>query len=630
MRINRLEITSFRNHEHTVIDFSDVDFAIFRGGNFQGKSSIAQAISMLMTPSTDGLNTKGDGYIVKVKRGATKAVITGDIQGKNKIVQRTVVLNSNTTGRTDSSRCLSDPEWHPAPFEKILDASRAALSVALNTNAFQKMDEKGQKELMAKLVLPSHYDFPPEIIAAVEKAIGEGAINFNDEPFAVIAKAYKKLYDERQAVNRQVKDFVVPDPLPMTAGVNSASLQEKLSAARDARQRILNEKDAAVKKSSDSENERTRVQTKLDGILGQIAEEKAKVERIQVLTETKVKELTKIAEEKTHWDELIAARNELLVKIKDYKHQSEHWSQETDEQRDCPTCGQLITKVYIAETKKYYEKVYKDAVRDDDEIMQELKTLGNVDGAIADLAAHEKANNDIKEINKVITEKENLAKLGKEKLASMGAKVDAAAQFEEPLIAADNEIAAITEQLRPVISAEERTKEIATKTAQLEKLKVKAASVDYLVKYFDKDGIKAKLLQEHIGAFQDKINEVMLAFNYVCVLSIEPYQFLVTNAKEDTNPVSELSGAEERIFAAAFQCAVSRASGIGIAVIDEVDRLQPEIRPILNKALYMLVQKGLMEQIILIVADSNKEVPTLPNSKFFFVESGSVYELGKA
>src|SRR5271170_851294 len=145
MKITRLGINNFRNHTNSVMQFEA--FNVIRGGNFQGKSTIAQAISLCLTPTTMGLDATGRGFATKIKRGASKAVLKAEIQGKVHLVERTVTLNTNTTGRTDSSKCLDDPEWHPSPFEKQLDGNRAALAVCMNTEKFFTWDEKEQKSL---------------------------------------------------------------------------------------------------------------------------------------------------------------------------------------------------------------------------------------------------------------------------------------------------------------------------------------------------------------------------------------------------------------------------------------------------------------------------------------------------
>jgi hypothetical protein len=172
---------------------------------------------MCLTPSTTGLDVQGKGYHGKIRQGASKAVITADIQGKKHLIQRSVTLNTNTTPRTPHSICLNDPSWTSTSFDRQLESKRAALTVVLNSDAFLRMDEREQKNLLAGLALPKHYDFDKEIVASVESLLGR-VINFDGEPFTVIQQAYKQLFDERQIVNRQVREFVIPEDLPVPAG----------------------------------------------------------------------------------------------------------------------------------------------------------------------------------------------------------------------------------------------------------------------------------------------------------------------------------------------------------------------------------------------------------------------------
>ena len=46
------------------------------------------------------------------------------------------------------------------------------------------------------------------------------------------------MYKEREAINRQVKEFVVPDPLPIPKGVDSESLQKQLTETRSERAKL--------------------------------------------------------------------------------------------------------------------------------------------------------------------------------------------------------------------------------------------------------------------------------------------------------------------------------------------------------------------------------------------------------
>lgn len=636
MKIKRLEIENFRNHQHSVMEI-DASFVVIRGGNFAGKSSVGQAISMGLTPSTTALDDQGRGFISKIKRGATKSVITLDVKGGTHVVRQEVTLNTNTSGRTPKSTCLDDPDWKPLPFDNLLKAKKDALMVCLNTDRFLLgLNEEGQKNLLAKLALPSRYDFAQETIAGVEKAIGQGAINFEDEPFAVIAKTYKKLYDERQIVNRQVKEFSVPDSLGVTGwGLDSASLQAKLNEARDVRQRILTEKDAAVSKASDGEVERVRVQTKLDSIQEKVKEVQAMLVKAEanLLSDVKLKEISKVAAGKEVSNELSKDRSVIAATITALKSETDRLNgllgKFSEAGAKCPTCDQEVDIRVINALLAAAQRELAEAQEKDNSILRDMKVLGDVDGAAATLARHEAAKEEQKAIRAVIADKEKTLKMGKDKLASMGAKVDVGAEFAEALTNADEEINAITEQLRPVIAAEERTKEIAIKTEQLNKLQAKAAAVDSLVKYFDKDGIKATLLSEHIGGFESKLNEVLNAWGYSTSLSIEPYEFLCTDTRGVTTPVRELSGSEQLMFSVALQCAVSRAAGIGIVVADRMDTFLPLQRSKANRALYTATQDGTLEQVIVIVSDETEEIPVLPNAMFFKVEDGLVRQLGK-
>ena len=631
MRINTLSLESFRNHAKTTLDFTGAKFVCLRGSNFAGKSSIAQAISMLLTPSTEGLNPKGDNWRTKIRRGDSKAVIVGEIQGSSKLVQRTVAMNLNTTGRTDSSKCLND-DWHCGPFEKMLDANQTALAVALNTSAFINMDEKAQKALLAKLALPDHYDFPEEITSLVGRLIGVDAVDFDAEPISVIEKAYKLLYKEREGLNREVKAFVIPEPIKVdNPSLTSEKLQALLSEARDARQAILTKRDAAFKKAGDGEVERAKLETRLAALEEKIKEETEKLRTAEgkMLTDARHKEALRIAGNKAKHDQITQARTELAGEVRAAKTALANMGSIAGSEGECGACGQRVTAEYLGSLKAHYEEKISRGAADDDALLQELKALGNVEGAGNALAQHDAAKKDCETITGILSEKAKLLKDGRTKLDAMGAKVDAAAPFAEPIAEADEKISDLTDQLRPVIAAEERTKEVEKKIEQLSKMQAKAELADKLVRFFDKDGIKAKLLTEHIGAFEDKLNATLAAWGYKASLSIEPYLLAVTDTHGVTTPAQELSGSEQLMFSYALQCAVSRSAGLGIVVADRLDTFLPEQRKKANQRFYESVTNGELDQVILLVSDESETVPNLPDSMFYKIQDGMAWRLGE-
>lgn len=593
MKITRLRLENFRIHRDTVLAIGDNSFVVIRGRNFAGKSTIGQALSMCLTPTAPGLDSAGRDYQSKIKRGADKAVITADIQAKRYLIQRTVTLNTNTSGRTRFSVCLSDPDWNPAPFDKKLEEHKAALIVALNTDAFLLMGEKEQKNLLAGLALPARYDFDREIVESVNTALENDAPNFEGEPFVAINQAYKKLFEERQAVNRRVRETTIPDPLPVPVGVDSHALQDRLTSLRMERRTCQERRDDAVGVASRAEVERERIKAK----------------KKSLLSDEKLVYLRKIAARKEEFDRLTKERKRNEAAIDEHLKYLGKLDMIPDDTTKCPTCDQVIDPERLKEMVAI-STVSLQEVRDHNlAVYREIKALGDVSEA-ADLIAKHEAT--LKELAAVEMPEPVLFDFR---------------PYDQTIGECDAEIEKLSAQLRPVIAAEERAKEIAIRQEQFDRLKEKAALLDRLVKYFDKDGIKAKLLGEYIGGFECKINEVMGAWGYSCALSIEPYSFDVTNARGDVNPVKELSGSERLLFSIALQCAVSRTAGIGLVVADEITLFLPELRPVLFRRLFEMIQNGYLEQTVLLIADTSEVVPNLPGSVFFLVEDGAVRRL---
>ncbi len=629
MRIKKIELTSFRNHEHSVIDLGDAAFVCFRGANHSGKSSVGQAISMNLALTTSSLDPQGRNFLRKVKRGASKGVIALDIQGKH-LIQNTVVLNSNTSGRTSRAVCLDDESWKPLPFENFLTRYRDAILVCCNSDYFlNRMGEKEQKALLAKLALPDHYDFPEDITIAVASAISANVIEWDGEPFAVIEKTYKKVYEERSIINRQIKEFVIPDALPAVTGVDSETLQKDLESAREERKNVSDQKDIAVKAASEVEVKRATLTAKTNHLREKCKEIDTKIKELaaSILEPAKLAELQKIVERSERHKELSNRQSEIQRETAEANREIERFSKLSGEDATCPTCNQMITEDYIAGALKIGRELIAERVAEGTKITEELSKIGDVEGAGKAIQKHTDAANERDKLTKDLTEKVKEGKQGIADLKALGEPVDAAEKFISPLALVDAKIKGIEEQLRPVIAAEERTREIKTKTQAKAKLQEKADSLDKLVNFFGKDGLKAKLLAEHVGGFESKLNFTLEVWGYKCSLSIEPFEFQITTVDGTTSLVTELADSEQLMFSIALQCAVSRVAGIGFIVADRLDTFLPSERQKANRALYTATQDGTLEQVIAIMSDESEEVPKLANSKFFIVKKGTVTEL---
>jgi DNA repair exonuclease SbcCD ATPase subunit len=296
----------------------------------------------------------------------------------------------------------------------------------------------------------------------------------------------------------------------------------------------------------------------------------------------------------------------------------------------CPTCDQSIDATKIAGLVADLEKEYAEADQKIQALDKQIEAIRDIGAAKESLRKHEAAVKEKITLEASLTETVKQGKATKAELEALPEASNATLPFNDPLATLQAQEDKVNEQLRPVIAAEERAEERKRLTTQLEKLQKKASTLESLVKYFDKDGIKKTLIETYIGGFEDKLISVLEAWGYEASLS-EDLRFEVVTKRGYSGPVKELSGAEDFIFKAAFQCAVSIAAGIKLVVIDEVEELGEDIRNALFVTVYDLIDKGLLDQAILIGYSLDKTIPPkekrAPGSKYFFVTDGTVEEL---
>jgi predicted ATP-binding protein involved in virulence len=638
MRLTKLRLQNYRVHTDSTLDIGDATYVVIRGGNDSGKTSFADALSMNLASTAVSLPGDGKGFVKKITQGEGKSVITADIQGQHHL-RNTVTLNVNTSGRTPFTECVDEPDNTKVvnAFKNILTDRRDALLISLNTDYFMKMEEAKQTNLLAKLVLPSRYEFPADKTKATNDLLDK-PINFDDDPFTVITSAYKALYKERETVNRQVKEFKVPDPMPPVKGkdgkpVDSDSLNSELVSIREQREKIQKERDEAVEKANAIEVRRATLNTTRENLLKKRDDDKKKLEIVEfhIISEEVVAKLKETVSKADELAKLNSDHAGCVSSISIINSQIDKFKGLVGEESACPTCEQVIDKekvdALIIELQSELDKADQWIKRID----KQIEAIGDVDAAKEKLKNHEAAVKEKEEIEKSLRETVEEGKKTRAELDSLGEPVNATLSFNDPVAELQLKEDKINEQLRPVIAAEERNKEIKRLTEQLTNLQKKASTLDSLVKYFDKDGIKAELISQHIGGFEAKINPVMEVFGYKASLSFDPsIGFDVTTARGYKGPIKELCGAQVEIFKRAFQCAVAIASGVKLVVIDEMEELGENLRPMLFKKVFELVNGGLLDQAIMIGFSLDKTLPErrVPNSAYFFVEDGTVEKLG--
>ena len=374
---------------------------------------------------------------------------------------------------------------------------------------------------------------------------------------------------------------------------------------------------------------RATLTAKANNLREKCREIKDKIDGLEasVLAPDKLAELQKIVEKSERYTELNERREEIKRVIDGLNLEIERFKAMGGEGAVCPTCDRAITQEFVTISIGHAELQLSERSAEDVKIVEELSKIGDVKSAESALAKHVESANKKDQESKTLAEKIKEGKAAVAELNALPAAVDVGAKFAADLAATDAKITSLEEQLRPVIAAEERATEIATKTRAKAKLQEQAESLDKLVEYFGKDGIKSKLLAEHIGSFENKLNATLGAFGYKCAMSIEPYEFSVQLPSGDSCPVNELADSEQLMFSVALQCAVSRVAGIGFIVADRLDTFLPSERQKANRALYTATQDGTLEQVVAIMSDESTEVPKLAGAKFFMAKNGTVTEL---
>ena len=329
MKLKSLRLQNYRNHVDSTLNIGDAKLVVLRGANASGKTSFAEALSVNLAGTTVSLASDGKGFKRKIKQGEKEATITAEIQGQH-LLRNTTTLSVGATGKSNSVECLDDPDNNKivTGFTNFLADRRPAILIATNTEYFSKLDEEKQANLVAKLVLPSHHKFPDDKMDAVDEALGEGVIDFDGNPFDVITKAYKLLYEERKTVNVKVRDFVIPDALPIIKGVDSESLQTQGIEIRAKRANLQLERDTAVATANNIEVKRGKLQAKIEGLRGEVDKGKKRLVELEatIISAEQVQGLTETAAKA---DELVKLKSDhagYLGTIRTANQQIERWT----------------------------------------------------------------------------------------------------------------------------------------------------------------------------------------------------------------------------------------------------------------------------------------------------------------
>lgn len=625
MFFRKLQVTNFHSHVDTALEFARLTF--IRGANGTGKSSIEQAIQLALAGRADATTSDGKGVAGYIRAGEAKASVT--LAVRQDMEER--ILRCALTGDKKPAVIVtkpSDPQYGGgAEYLEYLALHRDVLSCLTNNRYFVDLPEKEQKDILARIILPKTYAWPEWVRPAIAEAGLQ--VNWSRTPFEIIDAAYDATFKERTNVNRDIKNFRMPEGDTAEA-VNLERYSKALGRDRTKLE------DAQRRKYEAESESRLRLAT-LEAARGRYSQTQARIDREQqslagmeshLLSPAKVKEVEKSAKNAARaealdkdilkFDAEIAAAKDAFKKL-----------QAISDAPACPTCGATITEESMAaiakplvDQRNQLEECRRNAI-------DSRKALGNPAEAASLLEKHNRATEDLKKSRARIAEDQAIVADAEAAIAELDGKSSRdtssiAAEIEEAntLIARASDLVANARSAKDLlghIDAAKRDREALTRRQVL---------LEKLVAYFGANGVKAELLSESIGGFTTDMNSVLANWGYLCSVSIEPFVFAIAFRAADGNPVhiglSHMSKSQRYRFATAFQIALAQVTGFGFVIVDEADIYDKAGRDGLFEAL----DSGALEQAIIIGTDERDTVPAIEGTAFYslhnLAEQGTV------
>jgi len=622
MRIRKIQLQNFRSHTDTTLELAPL--TVIRGTNAAGKSSVEQGIQLMLAGHCDGTAADGKGSIGLIRAGAAKAFVTmalqqsdGGASGKDKD-ERILKMALNGTGKTVLVTKPDDPQYTGGEeWKEWLGMHRSVLSCLINNRYFVDLKEDDQKDVLASIILPKTYEWPEWVKPMCHDLSLK--INWAKTPFEIIDQAYDAAFKERTNVNRDVKNFKMPEG-DITGHENYAEYSQKLGI----RQKEL---DAAKSKKAKLEESYRINQSTLSAATQRRDESQVRLTREQhniesveakVLSAAKLKELEKVARNEKAATKLDAELLSFDAQIRIKKEAQAALNRMSDEPT-CPTCSSPITEELVAALAQPLIAEINKLADERQAHIDQRKALGNPVEAARLVAEHRQAVGDLESAQQRIKDEQTVIDDAQAKIDELRSAASAAPDTSE----VDAEIADLvakvqrgTEAVNAARAAMDLHSRKEKAEAERKVLVANQSSLNKLVEYFGSE-VKTELLAGSIGTFTDSMNEVLGQWGYTCQLSIEPYVFAIMFRDSDNMPhpisLKHLSESQRYRFATAFQVALAIVSGFKFVIVDRADIYDTAGR----NSLFAALNSGELDQAIVLATDERTIVPDVEDTVFY-------------
>lgn len=623
MKIQSIALTNFKSHSETSLTLDRL--TVIRGLNAFGKTTVENAIELALTSRCEGTDSGGKGTDGLIRKGHSKATVklTLDDDGAQRLVQ----CNLNGTSKNHAIVDPSNEQWPDgSQYADWLKSNREVLSCLINNRFFVDQTPDAQKDILSAILLPKTFAWPDWIMPAANSLALK--IDWRLSPFEVIEQAYDAAYKERTAINRDLKNFKMPD-----GDTSKAASYDDIAAKLNTRKMELESAVAALAtvKATHAQagSVRAAAESRRNEAQARIEREEANATRLgeALLSPAMLKKAQESAKGAAKVAQLEADMNRIAAEVRMEKQKRDQLSKLAGL---CPTCQTPITDELIASIAKPVIAEIERLAEQEQVVIAERKKLGDPVAATRQVADHEQAVRDIEAAKGRAGDERRILNDAQTKLDELGNASDSPDWSD-----AEATIADLRQRVQngSVLLGEARAaQELVALKLQSTNAKAvllkKQEAVEKLVRYFG-DEIKPELLAGSIGTFVDKMNAVLANWGYICKITMEPYSFaLLFSGSEGQEAIElkHLSKSQRYRFATAFQVALAVATGFKFVVIDEGDIFFAEVRRDLFNGLQAALDNDELDQAIILMTDDKESAPTrqqVPDSIFWMLENSS-------
>lgn len=615
MRIKQAKIQNIKSHKDTTIDFNRIN--IITALNHAGKSSVADSIEFALTGRcdvTEGAKERKQTDLLRFGQDLGAIELLLDLEGIPVELRASL---SSRSGLNVTRRNPQDKGWSPVVLAEDMKADKVVLSCLCNNRYFVDSSPADQKSLLASIILPATYAWPENIKGDLHTQ--RITPNWDEAPFDIIEFCYDKAFKARTEVNRSIKDWRAPQNAGKYDGPPVDEVRATLSNRQNERTAIAVRKNDLQNAIGQAEQKRANYQQKAAYAQAKIVNEQCEREAIaaNALSKPAIKKLETEAagaEKAAQFDSNILSRNGT---IEHYKRQIDAVAS-LEGTPKCPTCFQAITNDVI-------EAIAKPLIENRDALalqnrkdLEARKSLGDPTGAQKKLDAAKSVEQDLARIDKRIADLERQAKDATEEAGKIHPEeLPKPDSLNDKLADLDARIQRGTALLETASRADALVKDAEKAQARKLELDQELARLESLVTYFGPKGVKATMIAEHIGGFEQRVNDTLEKWGYSCSLSIEPWSFVVkrTGSRYGAQ-LHMLSRSEKLRFANAFSVALAIVSGWNFVILDDSETIIGDDSVALLRMLY----ESELDQAIVLMATVEERSADKPGTAFIALD----------